>query len=84
MSSKTQSRFNTGPAFNAVAITPADSDLAFNTAAIFIGGAGDIKVDMAGDGDAVVFTVPAGALLPIQATRIYTTDTTATNIVALY
>lgn len=50
---------------------------------LFVGGAGNLKVRMA-DGIDVTFTgVAAGTLLPIQVIRVWTTGTTATNIVAL-
>lgn len=79
----------TSPAANATAITPADTDLAneFFTRAIYVGGAGNLAVRMAGDqGDTdVVFTaVPAGSLLPIRVKQIRSTSTTATSIVALF
>lgn len=75
-----------GPAWNAAAVTPNDSaDLAQTARALYIGGAGDVKVDMASDGSAVTFVgCLAGSILPIRAERVYATDTTATNIVALW
>jgi len=66
-----------------------DTPFANPTFGVWVGGAGNLKVDML-NGDAasigVVFTaVPAGSLMPIQVTKIYSTvnGTTATNIVAL-
>lgn len=51
---------------------------------LYIGGAGNIRVQTAG-GDDVVFTgVLAGTFLPVQVTRVFATNTTATNIVALW
>lgn len=51
---------------------------------LYIGGAGNIRVLTAG-GDDVVFTgVLAGTFLPIQVVRVFSTNTTATNIVALW
>lgn len=51
---------------------------------LFIGGAGNLRVLTAG-GDDVTFTgVLAGSFLPVQVTRVYSTGTTATNIVALW
>lgn len=67
----------------AVDVSASDYEPTYETAAVFVGGAGVIKVDMAGSGSAVQFTVPAGALLPIAVTKIYNADTTATLIVAL-
>lgn len=73
------------PASNAAAVTPNDStDLAATSRALFVGGAGNIAVTMAG-GQSITFTgVTAGAVLPIRVTRILLTGTTATNIVAVW
>ena len=51
---------------------------------IFVGGAGAVAVvDV--DGTAVTFTgVVAGSILPVQAVRVNSTNTTATNMVALF
>lgn len=75
-----------GPAWNAAAVTPNDSaDLAQTARALYIGGAGDVKVDMASTGSAVTFAgCLAGTILPIRVERVYSTDTTATNIVAMW
>lgn len=76
---------SSGPARNAAAVTPSDSgSLAFTSRALFIGGAGTIAVDLAGTGTNVSFTVGAGQVLAIQASRVYATGTTATGIVALW
>jgi len=73
------------PAENAFSVTPNDStDMANAARALFVGGAGDVKVDTTG-GDTVTFTgVTAGMILPVRVTRVYATGTTATNIVAVY
>ena len=74
------------PVRNAVAVdvSAADQTMEVVTAGVYVGGAGVLEVNMAGVGAAVVFTCPAGALLPIQVTKILTANTTATLIVALY
>jgi len=55
-----------------------------NGCVLYVGGAGDLKVDTVG-GDAVTFVaVPAGSFIPVQVTRVYATGTTATSIVALW
>lgn len=77
---------NGQPAVSAASVTPNDStDLAFTpTRALWVGGAGNINVDMA-DGTTVLFSgLAAGTLLPIQVKRVRATTTTATLIVALY
>ena len=72
-------------AHSAEAVTPSDSTVLKPTRGLFVGGAGDVKVDMVENGTAIVFTsVLAGTVLPIQVTRVYSTDTDASNIVALY
>lgn len=74
------------PADNAAAVTPADDgSIDPPTRALYIGGAGDVKVDMVGTGTAVIFAgLAAGTMLPIRVTRVYDADTNATSIVALY
>lgn len=71
-------------AYDAAAVTPADGGSLRPTRALYVGGAGNIKVDMA-LGSTVTFSgALAGTILPVQVTRVYSTGTTATNIVALY
>lgn len=75
------------PAVSAAAITPSDiSSNNFDSCqGIYVGGAGNVAVVFEGDGTAVVFnSVPAGTVLPVRAIRINSTNTTATNLVALY
>lgn len=74
-----------GPAHHAVAVTPNDgADLTDTTRALYVGGAGDVKVDMYGSGTVTLVGVTAGTVLPIRADRVYSTGTTATSIVALW
>jgi len=52
---------------------------------IYVGGDGDVVVLMAGDGASQTFaTVPIGTILPVIATAVVKTGTTATNMVALF
>lgn len=70
-------------ATDAYSVTAADSDLEFPCRAVYVGGTGDLTVMMA-SGNTVTFpSVPAGAILPIQCKQIRSTDTTATDLVAL-
>lgn len=69
----------------AVAVTPNDSvDISLAPCiGLFVGGAGNLVVTMS-DGNDVTFTgVPAGWWMPISVTRVKSTGTTATNIVAV-
>jgi len=79
------SREGTGqPASFAAAVTPHDSnELSYVTRALYIGGAGTITVTMYGGGN-VAFEVVAGAILPIRVTKVLSTGTDATLIVALW
>lgn len=75
----------TNPGRYAENVTPSDSaDLARVSRGLFVGGAGNLSVVMAGNGATVVFTgVTAGSFLPIRVSRVNSTSTTATNIVAV-
>jgi hypothetical protein len=71
-------------AYDAAVVTPSDSTALRPTRALFAGSGGTIKVDMA-LGTTITFTnVLAGTILPVQVTKVYSADTTATGIVALY
>ncbi len=72
------------PADEAAAVTPSDTvDLAVHTRGLYIGGAGDLSVEMAKTGTAVIHTgVPQGSVLPLRVSRVNATGTTATHIVA--
>ncbi len=75
----------TAPPPSAAEITPSDAvDLAFATRAIYVGGAGNLKVRML-DGSQITFTnVQAGAQYAMRVDRVLATGTTATGIVALW
>ena len=69
----------------AIAVTPSDATdfTSGRCDAIYVGGAGNITAIVGGT--AVLFTaVPVGTVLRISATRVNSTATTATAMVALY
>ena len=66
------------------AVTPSDSTDINTTKALYIGTAGNIKVILADDSSAVTLTNCAVGYHPLRVTRVYSTDTTASGIVALY
>ncbi len=70
---------------SAAAVTPDDNnDLAYMTRAVYVGGTGDLTVIMAA-GQTVTFkAVPTGTLLEIRCSRVKATNTTATQLVALW
>jgi hypothetical protein len=71
---------------NGAVVTPSDdTDLSFVTRAVFVGTGGNLEVNMAGTGSAIVIpNVPDGAFLPICVSRILAGSTTATGIVAFW
>ena len=71
---------------NAAAVTPSDStDLTTPARALWVGTGGDVVLNLAGTGTTLKFgSVPSGTLLPVAATRVQSTNTTASNIVALW
>lgn len=73
-------------ATEAVAVTTDNSsDLPTIQALIYVGVGGDVKVDVSGSGTAIVFkNCIAGTVLPVKVDRVYATNTTATDLVALY
>lgn len=74
---------NASVAMRAAAITPSDSVNFERCTGIYVGGTGTVVAII--NGNAVTFTnVGSGTILPISATRVNSTSTTATNLVALY
>lgn len=68
----------------AAAVTPHDTTKIAVTRGLYCGVSGDVKVDML-NGDTVTFTNLAdGIIHPLQVDHVYSTGTTATNIVAIY
>lgn len=66
------------------AVTPSDSANLAYPSVVYVGGTGNVQVTTA-QGDVVVFSgVPAGAVIPVQVTRVWATNTTATLMLAIY
>ena len=55
-----------------------------NGCLLYIGGAGNVKVQTAGGDKALFLNVAEGFVLPVNVIQVFATDTTATNIVALW
>lgn len=79
------SRGVTAPATRSVAVTPSDvADLANVSRALWVGGAGNVAVMLLDDTVATTFVgVAAGTMMPLRVKRVMSTNTTATNIVAI-
>lgn len=72
------------PADDAEAVTIGTA-LSKTTRGLYVGVGGDISVNMAGTGTAIIFKgVTTGTVLPIRITQVNTTGTTATDMVGLY
>jgi hypothetical protein len=73
------------PAESAYEVTPSNTtDLPSPTRGIYVGNTGNVRVQMKG-GQVVDFVaLAAGVIHAIQAVRIHSSGTTATNILALY
>lgn len=59
-------------------------DFTYVSRGIYVGGAGDVAAVMVGGATLTFKAVSAGTLLPIRCTRINSTNTTATDMLALY
>lgn len=72
--------------FDGYAVTPADSTNLPNgrTRALFVTGAGNVNVTLPSGATAVLTSVPANTLIPIEVSQVFATSTTATGIFALY
>ena len=73
-----------GPMTDAEVVTKSDSVNLVNVSrAIYVGGTGHMNVIMA-NGDTILFSaIPVGTILPIRASRVQSTGTTATLMVAM-
>ncbi|AEQ53117.1 spike base protein, RCAP_Rcc01079 family [Pelagibacterium halotolerans] len=72
------------PAHNGFAITPDDgASLPETTRALYVGTGGDIVVVLAGGAEITFANVAAGTLLPLRASMVLATGTTAAAIVGL-
>ena len=72
-----------GPASNAVSVTPGSDALAFIPRAIYVGGSGDLAVTMAGGGNVTFASVAGGSILPVRVSHVLGAST-ATGIVTIW
>ena len=72
------------PATSAAAVTPSDTEiLSPLSRMIYVGGAGDLSVVMLDGSSAVFKAIPAGTTLRIRVSKVLSTGTSATAILAL-
>jgi hypothetical protein len=55
-----------------------------NGCVLYVGNTGNVRVLTAGNDDVTFVGIPAGAFVPVQVKRVFSTNTTATDIVALW
>lgn len=83
------SKTNYSPTFpmfpgDAEAVTPSDSVNLSTPSVIFAGSGGTIRVLTAQGSDVTFANVQAGAVLPVQVLRVFSTTTTATSMVRIF
>ncbi len=75
----------TASAASGAAVTPSDTAALPMTRAVYVGGTGNLAVQLWRDTNPVLLvSVQAGTLLPIRIRKVLETGTTATSIIALY
>ena len=55
-----------------------------NGCVLYVGTTGDVRVLTAGGNDVVFKSVLGGSYMPVQVLRVFETNTTASNIIALW
>jgi len=75
----------------AAAVTPSDtanipsvSGGTNNGCVLYVGSAGNLRVQTVGGDDVTFNNINTGAFIPVQIVRVYATGTTASNILALW
>jgi len=68
---------------DAASVTPSDTNT-FTPSVIYAGGGGIIRVMTAQGTDVTFNSLQPGSVLPLQVIRVYSSTTTATNIVRIF
>jgi hypothetical protein len=55
-----------------------------NGCVLYVGTGGDLRVMTVGGDEVIFFNVPTGSFIPVQVLRVFSTDTTAERILALW
>ena len=76
---------HSAPAHDASTVTPSDTvNLTNEARGLYIGTTGNVRVTTRNGTDLIFYSVPAGGILPVYVRRVWTTNTSASNITALY
>jgi len=82
---KTHARSLTSPPEFGAAIVPDDAAaLSHVTRALYVGVGGSVALRLFGGDEITLADVPAGTLIPLRATHVFASGTTATAIVGLW
>lgn len=82
--SKFSASTGTLPGFDGFAISPSDSaNLTSMVRAIYVGGAGNIKLVSPNNTTLEFVGVPAGSILPMMAVKVFNTSTTASLLIGI-
>jgi hypothetical protein len=74
-----------GPATDGAAITPSDTvDMTTPARGIYVGTGGNVKLITVAGSTLTFVSVPSGYIIPMQTKRVFSTLTTASNMIALY
>lgn len=65
-------------------VTPHDSNDLSVGGILFVGVGGDVRVNTQQGSDLTFKNVPSGTFLPVIVSRVYSTNTTASNILVCY
>ena len=68
----------------AVAVVPSDTVMFPSPSVLYVGTSGNVRVTTAQGDDVVFSNVPAGGVIPVQVDQVWSTNTTAANIVRVY
>ena len=71
-------------AAGAISVTKSDSTVLDLTGGLYIGPGGDVAVTMGNGGVFTFKNVANGSIMPIQVIKVMSTNTTASDIIALY
>lgn len=69
---------------DAAAVTPSDTVNLSTPSVIFVGTGGNVKVKTAQGTDVTFTGVLSGSILPLQVLRVFSTGTTASNMVGIF
>ncbi|MEM8956569.1 MAG: hypothetical protein AAGC86_02020 [Pseudomonadota bacterium] len=75
----------TSPGIDAFAVTPSNgNDLPQVTRALYVGGAGSVRVELVSGSEATFEAMQAGIMYPLRVRKVFSTGTSAQSLVGIY